>query len=329
VHAVGIIGTGSYLPVRVLTNRELEQRIETTDAWIREKTGIRERRIAAEDEATSDLAVQASREALRNAGVRPSEIDLVLLATSSPDMIQPPVACMVQGRIGASNAAAFDVGAVCSGFVYALSIAGDLMKGNPRYRRVLVVAAETYSRILDWTDRNTCVFFGDGASAVVLGRVSGDKGILSSRLYADGLRWDVIRYPAGGTRHPATHETLAKGLRAFQMDGKAVWRFVEEAFPRAVRDVLASCGLGIEDVDFLISHQANAVLIAHCMKILGLPMSKTHLTVDRYGNTSGASVGITLDEAVRLGKVRDGDRIVLVGFGGGLTSGAVLLKWGP
>lgn len=325
--AIGIVGTGSYLPEKVLTNFDLEKMVNTSDKWIYTKTGIRERRIAAEDEATSDMAVKAALAALHDAKLKPLDIDLIILATSSPDMIQPPTACIVQGRIGAYNAGAFDISAVCSGFVYALSIGADLMKGNDGYKTILVIAAETYSRILDWTDRKTCVFFGDGATAVVLKQVDSSYGVLGSYLKADGRGWDIIKLSTGGTRHPATHETINNKMHVFQMNGKKVWDFAIKSFPDAVIKGLKRCGLTLKDLDFLISHQANAVLIKTCLEKLGIPMEKTYLNVDKYGNTSGASAGIALDEAVRLGKIKNEDIVVIVGFGGGLTWGSVVLKW--
>lgn len=325
--AVGIVGTGSYVPERVMKNSDLEKIVDTSDEWISRKTGIRERRIAAPEEATSDLAVRAALTALTDANITSLDLDLIILATSSPDMIQPPVACIVQGRIGAYNAGAFDLGAVCSGFTYALSVASDLMKGNDSYRTVLVIAAETYSKILDWTDRKTCVYFGDGASAVVLRWVKDSYGILASYLRADGRGWDVIKFPAGGTRFPASKETVRNKMHSFQMKGKRVWDFAIEAFPDAVIKGLSKCNLTLQNLDFLICHQANAVLIKACLDKLGISLEKTYLNVDRYGNTSGASAGIALDEAVKLGKIKNGDIVIIVGFGGGLTWGSVVLRW--
>jgi len=326
--AIGIVATGSFVPSKILTNRDLEKILDTTDEWIRTKTGIKERRIAADDEATSDLAVKAAQAALQDGGVEPLDVNLIVLATSSPDMIQPPTACLVQGRIGACNAAAFDIGAVCSGFVYALAIAADIMKENGAYNNALVIGAETYSKILDWTDRKTCVFFGDGAGAVVLSRIDKGYGIISSYLMADGRGWDIIKFPAGGTRFPASRETVDRKMHTFQMDGKKVWDFAVNAFPDAVLRALKVCNLQLEDVDFIISHQANALLIKTCMDRLGLPLEKTYINVNKYGNTSGASVAIALDEAVKLKKIKKDDIVVLVGFGGGLTWGAVVVRWG-
>jgi 3-oxoacyl-[acyl-carrier-protein] synthase-3 len=325
--AVGIVGTGSYLPEQVMTNDDLARMVETTDEWIRNRIGIRERRIVAKDEATSDLGARAARRSLETAGIAAGEVDLLILATSSPDSIQPPTGCHVQREIGAWQAAVVDMNAVCTGFVYGLSMAADMMRGNPGYRTALVVGAETYSRILNWEDRTTCVIFGDGAGAAVLRPVEGGLGILSSHLRADGSKHRTICVPGGGSRMPASPEVLSKRLDKFQMNGREVWDFVIEAFPQAVREAVRAAGLSLQDVDLLISHQANGVLIRACMERLGLPMDRTFLTVDRYGNTSAASVPITLDEAARAGRIRRGDVVVLVAFGGGLTWGATVMRW--
>ncbi len=327
VEAVGIVGMGSYLPEHVMTNQELARMVETTDEWIRSRIGIRERRIVAKGEATSDLGARAARRALDTVGIGADEVDLLILATSSPDSIQPPTGCHVQREIGAWQAAVVDVNAVCTGFVYGLSMAGDMMRGNPAYRTALVVGAETYSRILNWDDRTTCVIFGDGAGAAVLRPVDAGYGLLSSYLRADGSKHKTICVPGGGSRMPASPEVLIKRLDKFHMNGREVWDFVIDAFPQAVREAVRRAGYTLEDVDLLVSHQANAVLIRACMERLGLPMDKTYLTVDRYGNTSAASVPITLDEAARVGRLRRGDVVVLIAFGGGLTWGASVMRW--
>jgi 3-oxoacyl-[acyl-carrier-protein] synthase III len=327
VNAVGIVATGSFLPDHVMTNHDLARMVETSDEWIRNRIGIRERRIVAKDEATSDLGARAARRALDTAGIDAGEVDLLILATSSPDSIQPPTGCHVQREIGAWNAAVVDMNAVCTGFVYGLSMACDMMRGNPRYRTGLVVGAETYSRILNWDDRTTCVIFGDGAGAAVLRPVDKGFGLLSSYLRADGRMHKTICVPGGGSRMPASPEVLIKRLDKFHMNGREVWDFVIEAFPQAVREAVRIAGLSLQDVDLLISHQANEVLIRACMERLGLPMDKTYLTVERYGNTSAASVPITLDEAARAGRLRRGDVVVLVAFGGGLTWGATVMRW--
>jgi 3-oxoacyl-[acyl-carrier-protein] synthase-3 len=324
---ISIIGTGSYLPETVWTNADLVARgVETTDEWIFSKTGIRQRHIAADDEATSDLAVQAALRALEAANVSADEIDLIVLATSSPDMIQPSTAAIVQGKLSAVNAAAFDVGAVCAGFVYAMVTAVGMMRGFAHYKKVLVIGAETYSRILDWKDRTTCVFFGDGAGAVVLSETKA-PGYLSHFIMNDGTGAEVIKFPAGGSRLPASEQTLSDGLHAFQMDGQKVWDFAVKAMPDAVRKSCEYAGCRSQDIDMLISHQANINIIQKGMDALGLPMDKTFITIRDTANTSGASIPIALDAAVKAGKLEQSDLLALVGFGGGLSWGSVLLKW--
>jgi 3-oxoacyl-[acyl-carrier-protein] synthase-3 len=325
--AIGVTGWGFYVPGTVLTNKQLEQMVDTTDEWITSKTGICQRRIAHDSEATSDLAVNACQSALATAGRGPSDIDLIIVATSTPDTIQPSTASIVQGKLGALNAAAFDVSAVCAGFVYAVTVAIGMMKAFPEYRRALVIGAETYSRILDWTDRTTCVFFGDGAGAIVLEDVPQGYGYLSSYLMTDGSQSDVIHLPAGGSRLPASYETIDGRLHKFRMQGKKVWDFATRAFPEAVRQVLERAGLALSDIDLLISHQANINIIRNSMDALGLCMGKTYTNIDRYGNTSGASVPIALAEACQDGRLVDKDILVLVGFGGGLCWGSVAFRW--
>ncbi|PKL29125.1 MAG: 3-oxoacyl-ACP synthase [Spirochaetae bacterium HGW-Spirochaetae-2] len=324
---IGITGTGYYLPSKVVTNKELEKTIDTTDEWIFSKVGVKERRIASNQEATSDLALYAAQNAIRDAGIHAEDVDLIVLATSSPDMIQPPTASIVQGKLGAYNAAAFDVGAVCAGFVYAISVGYSMMVAEQSYKHVLVVGAETYSRIMDWQDRSTCVFFGDGAGACILSEVSEGKGIMTKYLMTEGQGSSVIQFLAGGSRYPATHETLDKNMHRFQMEGKAVWDFATRVMPFAVRKVVKDAGLSIEDIDWIFPHQANINIIQKCFKDLGVPMEKTYTTIAQYANTSGASVIITLAEASKKGLLKKGDKIVLVGFGGGLSYGAMLLEW--
>ena len=324
---IGIIGTGSYLPETVWTNDDLVAKgLDTTDEWVFARTGIKQRHIAADDEATSDLAVEASLQAMEAARVSVEEIDLIVLATSSPDMIQPSTAAIVQGKLGAVNAAAFDVGAVCAGFVYALVTAIGMMRGFAHYKKVLVIGAETYSRILDWNDRSTCVFFGDGAGAVVLSETKA-PGYLSHFIMNDGTGAEVIKFPAGGSRLPASEQTLSDGLHAFQMDGRTVWNFAIEAMPDAVRKSCEYAGCDVGDIDLLISHQANINIIEKSMEALGLPMDKTYTTIRDTANTSGASIPIALDCAVKAGKLAKNDILAMVGFGGGLSWGCVLLKW--
>lgn len=322
---IGIIGTGYYVPNMTWTNHDLEKMMDTTDEWIFGKTGIKERHIADPCEATSDLALYASLDAITDAGLRAEDIDLILVATSSPDMLQPSTAAILQGKLGAKNAAAFDISAVCAGFVFACTVAVGMMRGLG-YKNVLVVGAETYSRILDWKDRNTCVFFGDGAGAVVLSEVQ-EEGYLSSYIMNNGRGWDVIKYPAGGSRIPTSRETVKKGLHAFSMQGKKVWEFATKVFPESIQTVLEEAGLTVRDLDWVISHQANINIIKTSMSKLDLPMEKTYSTIEKYGNTSGASIPITLSEAHKKGLFKKGDLIALVGFGGGLSWGALLLRW--
>lgn len=324
---IGITGTGYYLPSKVVTNKDLEKTIDTTDEWIFAKVGVKERRIASSQEATSDLALYAAQNAIKDAGIHAEDVDLIVLATSSPDMIQPPTASIVQGKLGAYNAAAFDVGAVCAGFVYAISVGYSMMVAEPSYKHVLVIGAETYSRIMDWQDRTTCVFFGDGAGACVLSEVSEGKGIITKYLMTEGQGASVIQFLAGGSRYPATHETLNKNMHRFQMEGKAVWDFATRVMPFAVKKVVEDAGLVIDDIDWIFPHQANINIIQKCFKDLGVPMEKTYTTIAQYANTSGASVIITLGEAAMKGLLKRGDKIVLVGFGGGLSYGAMLLEW--
>ena len=242
-------------------------------------------------------------------------------------MMIPSTACFIQERIGARRCAAFDVSAVCSGFVYALTVANDMMRGNPRYQNVLVVAAETYSKIMDWSDRTTCVFFGDGAGAAVLQRVDGAGGILGSYLMADGGGWDAIMFAGGGSRHPTSAETLERNMHVFRMDGRRVWDFVMEAFPDAVYGALNDASLQLTDIDWIIPHQANAAMIRTCIDKLGFPMEKVVFNLDKYGNTAGASIAIALDEAVKQERIKRGDKVLLVSFGGGLAWGSMVLSW--
>jgi 3-oxoacyl-[acyl-carrier-protein] synthase-3 len=325
---IGITGTGFYVPSKVMTNKDLESLVDTSDEWIQKKVGIKERRIASPQEATSDLAIYAAQEALSNANVENKEIDLIILATSTPDMIQPATASIVQGKIGATNSAAFDVSAVCAGFIYAITTAYGMMKGIDHYKKALVIGAETYSRILDWNDRETCVFFGDGAGAVILEEVEDDFGIQETYLKNDGRGASVIQFLAGGSRYPASEETLEKNMHKFEMQGKQVWDFATTVMPLAVNKVVESADEKVSNLDFVIPHQANINIIKNSMDKLNLPMSKTYTNIDKYGNTSGASVAIALAEAHQKGVFNKGDKISLVGFGGGLSYGAVYLTWG-
>jgi 3-oxoacyl-[acyl-carrier-protein] synthase-3 len=314
-----ITGTGSRLPDRVVTNKELESRVETSDEWIVSRTGIRERHLAADNEFTSDLALVASRNALAAAGRTPDDVDLIVLATSTPDMVFPSSACLLQAKLGVTRGAAFDVQAVCSGFVYALSTA-DLYIRSGRHKCALVVGAEVFSRILDWKDRGTCVLFGDGAGAVVL-EASDTPGILSSHLHADGRHAAILNTPghvSGGA---------IQGDPTLKMDGGAVFRLAVRVLEESAHEALEANGLAVSDIDAYIPHQANVRIVSHVAKKLGLPESKCIVTVDKHANTSAASVPLALDTAVRDGRVKRGDTVLLQGVGGGFTWGSVLLTY--
>ena len=314
-----IVGTGSYLPQKVLTNRDLELAVDTTDEWIYTRTGIRQRHIAADDEKTSDLALKASRSALRAAGMAPGDLDLIVMATTTPDMVFPSTACLLQAKLGVRSCPAFDIQAVCSGFVYGLSTADSFMRSG-QYRNVLVVGAEIYSRILDWSDRSTCVLFGDGAGAVVLRRDS-TPGILSTHLHADGSYANQLSVPGtvcGGK---------VSGRPLLQMDGGGVFKFAVKALDDLVEETLAANGMQKSDIDWLVPHQANIRIIQASAKKLGLSMEKVVVTVDRHANTSAASIPLALDEAVRDRRIRAGQHVLLEAVGGGFTWGAALVKW--
>ena len=314
-----IVGTGSYLPAKVLTNADLARQVDTSDAWIRTRTGIRERRIAAPAEQTSDLALHAARNALEAAGIAPEEVDLVVVATTTPDMIFPSTACILQAKLGARGGPAFDVQAVCSGFVYALALA-DRMVASGAARNALVVGAEIYSRILDWNDRGTCVLFGDGAGAAVL-VPSQVPGILSAHLHADGRFQEKLCVPGSIADGDVT------GSPFVRMDGGAVFKFAVNVLAEVAAEALAANGLEASAIDWLIPHQANIRIIEATAKKLGVPMAKVVATVDRHANTSAASIPLALDEAVRDGRITAGHRVLLLGVGGGFTWGSVLLNW--
>ncbi len=311
-----IAGTGSYLPPRVMANDEFAARLDTSDAWIRERTGIARRHIADESQASSDLALEASRRALQAAGVRADELDLILVATSTPDFIFPSTACILQAKLGVKGCAAFDLQAVCSGFVYGLSVADNFVKsGNAK--KALVVGAEVFSRILDWNDRGTCVLFGDGAGAVVLAADS-KPGIHASVLHADGSQVQMLSVPGNVSRGRII------GSPYLQMNGQGVFKFAVKVLDEVARETVAAAGMAIEDVDWLIPHQANVRILDATARKLGLPREKLVVTVDHHGNTSAASVPLALDEYVRAGTIRAGHRVLMQGVGGGFTWGATL-----
>ncbi len=320
-----IQGTGSFVPARVLTNVDLERMVETSDAWIVERTGIRERRIVASGESCSDLAVKAAERALEAAGVAAADLDLILVATCTGDAPLPATACLLQHRLGAQRAAACDISAACSGFVYALAVGDAYVRSG--YGRVLVVGSEVMSMLMDWTDRGTCILFGDGAGAVVLGPAADGKGILSSHLHSDGTLWDLICVPGGGSAAPPSEKMLAEGLQYLKMKGNETFKVAVRTMEEVAREALSANGLSVEDLDLYIPHQANLRIIKAVASRLGLPMEKVVMNMDRYGNTSAASIPLALDEAVRGGRVREGNLILMEAFGGGLTWGSVLVRW--
>lgn len=314
------------MPPRVMTNKDWAELVETSDEWITTKTGIKERRIADPETCTSDLAVLACQQAIEEAGLSPGDIDMLILATSSPDVPLSSTAGITQHKLGCSGSAAFDINAVCAGWVHALDV-GSRYAGTPGYENVLVVGSEVYSRILNWEDRGTCVLFGDGAGAAVVSEVDESRGILGSWMMSDGSGSRVIEIPAGGVRTPIPSSGFAEGDQYFQMDGRAVWRFAIEAFPQAVRGVLDRIGRDLSEVDLIIPHQANLRIVEAGMENLGLPMEKTFTNLQRYGNTAGASVPIALREAVDSGVLNRGDLVVTAAFGGGLAWGANAFVW--
>jgi len=320
-----IVGTGSYVPERVLTNADLERMVATSDSWIVERTGIRERRIAAPGEACSDLGTKAAERALEAAGLTAADLDLILVATCTGDSPLPSTACLIQHRLGAVRAAACDISAACCGFVYALAVGDAYVKTGLRH--ILVVGAEVMSVITDWTDRSTCILFGDGAGAVVLGPADGDRGILSSHLHSDGNLWDLICVPGGGSRIPPSDKMLADGLQYIKMKGNETFKVAVKTLEESARETLSANHLSMDDLDLYVPHQANARIIKAVADRLELPMEKVVLNMDRYGNTSAASIPLALDEAVRAARVKDGSLVMIAAFGSGLTWASALIRW--
>ncbi len=323
---VRMAGVGKCLPPKVMTNLELEQLVDTSDEWIRTRTGIRERRIAEPGTATSDIAVPASQQALKDAGLDPKDLQLIIVATSTPDMIFPSTACLVQERLGATNAACFDVQAACTGFLYALAVANQCVAGG-MYDNALVIGAEVLSGFIDWTDRSTCVLFGDGAGACVLLPSSTRSGILATHLGSDGGGKEMLQLPGGGSRVPPSHASIDQRLHFLQMKGNEVFKVAVRTMVEATTRVLAKCGHTPEEVDCLIPHQANQRIIDAVRERMGLDPARVYTNLERYGNMSAASTIVALREAVDEGRVTPGDLVVLVAFGAGLTWGAAAIEW--
>jgi 3-oxoacyl-[acyl-carrier-protein] synthase-3 len=323
---VGILGLGSYAPEEILDNAAFERLVDTSDAWIRTRTGIHERRRAAPGQATSDLAVAAGRRALAVAGLDPTAVELIVVATATPDQVTPSTACHVQRGLGATRAAGFDLNAACSGFVTALATAGSMVSAGG-FANALVIGADMLTSITDYTDRESCVLFGDAAGAVVLGPTLGKGELLDHILGQDGWHADLIQVAAGGSRRPASHETVEMREHYLRMQGREVFRFAVSKLSELVERIVARNGLGLDDVALLVPHQANFRILDAAARALGFGPERVMINVDRYGNTSNASIPLALDEAVRAGRLHPGDHVVLAAFGGGLTWGASLLRW--
>jgi len=324
---VSIIGTGSYVPERILTNEDLSKIVETDDEWITTRTGIKERRVAAADEYTSDMGAKAALAAIEQAGISAAEIDLILVATATPDMVFPATACFIQTKIGAKKAACLDISAACAGFLFAIEIAQQFITCHT-YDTVLVIGAEKLTTITDWTERNTCVLFGDGAGAAILRhRDGGTHGLISTHIASDGDFADILWMPGGGTRHPITRENVDKHLQTIKMSGKDVYKQAIIAMIDAAKKALDKAGLTIDDIACVIPHQANIRIIEAIAGRLKIPVEKFFVNLDRYGNTSAAAVAIALDEANRSGRIKAGDYVLMVVFGGGLTWAGSVIEW--
>ncbi len=324
-----ITGWGTAIPERVLTNAELAKMVDTSDEWIVSRTGIRERRIASEEQTSASLAAEAALAALQVAGLKPADVDLIIVSTSSPEHTFPATACLVQDRIGANNAGAFDLSAACSGFIFGLHLASQSIRTGD-IRNAIVIGTETLSRLVDWKDRNTCILFGDGAGAFVLQAAEEPAGILTGVMRSDGSGADLLSLPAGGSRHPISQKVIDAGLHYIQMNGREVFRFAARVMNQATEEVIQKAGLKLDDIQWIIPHQANLRIIEAAARGLKYPMERCVINLDRYGNTSTASIPLATVEAIQDGRLKAGDQVVFVGFGAGLTWGAVLVKWsGP
>lgn len=326
LRSVGVIGTGKYVPEKILTNSDLEKMVETNDEWIVSRTGIKERHIAAPEQATSDLCYEAAIKALESAGMTAADLDLIIIATVTPDTFFPSTACVLQDKLGAKKAAAFDLSAACSGFVYGLATATNFIKTG-MYNNALVIGADTLSRITDYTDRNTCVLFGDGAGAVILGEVPEGRGFQSFDLGAEGAGGNLLKLEGGGSRLPASQETVEGNKHYIYMNGREVFKFAVRVMGTATDNVLDKAGRTKEDIDLFVPHQANIRIIQSAMQRLDLSPDKCVINVDKYANTSAASIPLALVEAAEEGRMKAGDCVLMVGFGGGLTWGASVLIW--
>lgn len=323
----GFLGVGYFVPPRILTNADLEKIVDTSDVWITTRTGIKERRIAEENISTSDLAKEAALNAIKDAGLNPQQIELIIVATITPDMSFPSTACIVQDKIGAKNAACFDISAACAGYLYAIAIAEQFIKTGV-YKNALIIGAEKLTAITDWKDRNTCVLFGDGAGAAVMGRVNGDSGILSVYLGSDGTQHDILKLPAGGSRLPASHKTVDERLHYLKMAGSELFKHAVKIMAEAGERAAKIAGLNSpQEIDCVIPHQANIRILNAMAKKIGIAKDKIYLNIERYGNMSSASTAVALAEAVLTKRVKKGDIILLDAFGSGLVWGAIIIKW--
>ena len=322
-----ILGTGSYAPSRILTNADLENIVATSDDWIVQRTGIRERHVAADDEATSDMAVVAAQRALASAGCEALDLDAIFVATISPDMPMPSCAVRVQAKLGARRAFAFDLSAACAGSLYALTIADKFIRSGDS-RRILVIGAELLTRLVDWTDRSSCVLFGDAAGALVVGPSADDRrGLLSAHLHSDGEAADLLTIPGGGSRHPASQAVLDQKLHKISMAGRDVYKFAVRVLPDALMEAFAANGVRPSDIDHVVTHQANLRIVESVLDRVGIPVERCWVNIDRYGNTSSASLPLSLDEANRAGRLKEGDLIAMMAIGSGMAWGSGLMRW--
>ena len=324
--SAGILATGHYAPKKLLTNADLERMVDTSDDWIRTRTGIETRHIAADSEDTSDLCVHAAEAALEKAGLTPGDIDFIMVGTASPDYVVPSTACLVQSKLGATHVGAMDFSAGCSGYIYGVTLASQFIRSG-LYKHVLVIGAEVLSRLVNWADRSTCILFGDGAGAAIMGPVEDGYGYIASELGSDGSLGGILNIPASGIAEPVTHRAIDSGRIYIHMEGSEVFKHAVRHMEATTEAVMKKAGITIDDVALFIAHQANYRIIHATAKKLGVPEEKVYVNVNKYGNTSAASVGIALDEAVAEGRLKKGDYLVLTGFGAGLTWGSVVLKW--